>query len=551
MHIEKLIIKNFKKFENESFDFNPDMNIIVGDNASGKSSLLEAIGIVLNNNYRGQPISTNLSIDLFNNNCVNNFIETDKTQDKLPEILIEAYLADCPDHKGKNNSLGNDCQGIYLKIAFNPELGDAYVEFLKEDPHLKTIPIEFYHVEWLNFGWDKINKFNKKIDCLFVDPPRLHPTFGARKYISDFVDSSLEPTTRSLLNLNFRRLKQKFDEEPEVKKINSELDDKNTVTDKNLEISVDFASKTTWENNLQLNVDDVPFSQVGKGEQHQIQIKLALWQKAKNTNVVMIEEPENHLSHINLVKLIGYIENNAAAQQVFLSTHSSYVLNKLSFEKVCLLAEKYKRLSDVEEKTVRTLKRLPGYDTLRVVLCPKVVLVEGPSDELLLKKIYLNEHKRLPEQDGIDIVVVRGIGFRNYLNIVIHLQNQVNVVKDNDGDYAANITAWQEPYIENKFINVFSPEANELNSLEPALIQANSADIAQLNQLASVILGPKIFSEYEKLPEVLVDRSIFLKQRYEGKNSGAEKVNAAMRIFDSEEEILFPAYLWEALKFAI
>lgn len=550
MHVEKLIIKNFKKFQNQHFDFNSDVNIIVGDNASGKSSVLEAIEIALNNTYRGLSVSANLSIDLFNNTCIDEFVASDKTQDKLPEILIEAYLAGCPDHKGKKNSLGEDCSGIFVRIGFDPDQGSAYAEFLKENHDLKTIPIEFYKVEWFNFGWKPQNRFSKQIRCLFVDPPRLHPTFGARKYITDIVNSNLEPNTRSLLNLNFRRLKQKFDEEADIKKVNADLDGENTITEKNLQISVDFASKTTWENNLQLNVAEVPFFQIGKGEQHQIQIKLALWQKAKNTHVVMIEEPENHLSHMNLVKLIEYIESNAVGQQVFVSTHSSYVLNKLSFEKICLLADGFKRLSEVDENTVKTLKRLPGYDTLRIVLCTKVVLVEGPSDELLLKKIYLELTGKLPETDGIDIIVVRGIGFKNYLNIVQYLGHSTHVIKDNDHDYAANITAWKKPYDSYDFIRIYSPEDDKLNSLEPALIRANASNLDQLNQLANVILGPQVIKDYEDLTEEVPVREEFLNNRYQGINSGSEKVTTAMRIFECDKDILFPDYLLEALIFA-
>jgi predicted ATP-dependent endonuclease of OLD family len=34
------------------------------------------------------------------------------------------------------------------------------------------------------------------------------------------------------------------------------------------------------------------------------------------------------------------------------------------------------------------LNKLPGYDTLRLILCNKAILVEGPSDELIVQKAY-------------------------------------------------------------------------------------------------------------------------------------------------------------------
>src|SRR5690606_25362225 len=108
--------------------------------------------------------------------------------------------------------------------------------------------------------------------------------------------------------------------------------------------------------------------------------------------------PENHLSHIELSRLVQNIEDQRDDKQLFLTTHSSYVLNKLSIDKICLLHDSYQRLHLVDKGVVKTLKRLPGYDTLRVALSKKVILVEGPSDELVLKRIYQDKNKgRLPE----------------------------------------------------------------------------------------------------------------------------------------------------------
>jgi AAA15 family ATPase/GTPase len=40
--IERLIIKNFKIFDEFELILNPDLNIIVGDNEAGKSTVLVA-----------------------------------------------------------------------------------------------------------------------------------------------------------------------------------------------------------------------------------------------------------------------------------------------------------------------------------------------------------------------------------------------------------------------------------------------------------------------------------------------------------------------------
>jgi len=40
MKIDKLKLKNFRCFENINIEFSPHFNIIIGDNASGKTTLL-------------------------------------------------------------------------------------------------------------------------------------------------------------------------------------------------------------------------------------------------------------------------------------------------------------------------------------------------------------------------------------------------------------------------------------------------------------------------------------------------------------------------------
>ena len=52
MAIEKVIIQNFKKFKNPfEIKFNENINLLVGDNESGKSTILEAIHVALTGIY--------------------------------------------------------------------------------------------------------------------------------------------------------------------------------------------------------------------------------------------------------------------------------------------------------------------------------------------------------------------------------------------------------------------------------------------------------------------------------------------------------------------
>src|SRR5690625_374508 len=48
LHIEKAIIRGYKTFQDFEMEFNKGYNVIIGDNEAGKSTVLEALDIVLN-----------------------------------------------------------------------------------------------------------------------------------------------------------------------------------------------------------------------------------------------------------------------------------------------------------------------------------------------------------------------------------------------------------------------------------------------------------------------------------------------------------------------
>ncbi|RLZ07847.1 ATP-dependent endonuclease [Acinetobacter sp. 2JN-4] len=549
MYIKKLIVKNFKKILTRTFEFNEKVNIIVGDNDSGKSTILEALDLVANNCYRGKNLNQVISSDLFNETVVQKFLKGDFSIGTLPEILIEMYLEDCPEYRGKNNSLNKEEDGIYIRICFDDELTKTYNDFISGGVKVDSIPTEFYKVEWFSFGWESIKFLNRKMKGLFIDPTRLHPTYGKSQYLSNIINTALTKPEQALLSLNYRKIKKTFGEQEQIKSLNGKLDATKLVTEQNLSIIADTTTGNI-EAGLQLAVNDISFPHIGKGEQNKIQIKLALINKGGNVNFIMIEEPENHLSHTNLSKLIKFIDDNSTSQ-IFITTHSSYVLNKLSLKNLCLIANEYLRLSEIDSETAKTLQRLPGYDTLRIVLSQKIILVEGPSDELLLKKIYYEKYSKLPEEDGIDIIVVRGIGFKHYLNIAKHIKTKVNVIKDNDGSYRKNIEVYSQQF-DYENINFFSEKNDTLKSLEPSLIEANSKDIKTLETLAKIALSTKAFNELNA-KTTLLDKKLYFTSVYVGengdKNYGAKKVDSAIRIFENSKPVNYPAYLLEALKF--
>lgn len=553
MLIESLRLINFKKFKDQTFDFNEDVNIFVGDNNAGKSTILEALEIVLNFQYRGRPFNSEFSPDLFNAETVAAFRASPKSPADLPILVIEAYMKNVPDYRGANNSLKKDAQGVQIKVSFDPDFTDAYDDYLASGAAVTSIPVEFYQVEWMDFAWNVIKPLTKQFRALYIDPTRIHPTFGKNQYISNVLSTALRKDEEYRLSLHYRETLQSFNNTDEVTTVNKDLDSDNRITEKKLTIAANTMPAGAIQNGLQLEVNAVPFHMIGKGEQSKVQIKLALHNKSKDIDLVMMEEPENHLSHVELSKLVQDIEDQRDGKQLFLTTHSSYVLNKLSIDKICLLHDTYKRLHLLDKAVVKMLKRLPGYDTLRVALSRKVVLVEGPSDELILKKIYKDTHEeRLPEQDGIDIIVVRGVGFKTFIAIGKEIGTAINVLRDNDGNYENNVVKERKDYKDFPNIKLVSSTNNNEFSLEPAMILANAESDKELQAFAKIALSSqtfKLFTAKTTLPEKLE----FIVEWFrsgDGDGKGKKKVDTAIRIFETDEPFKYPAFLAEVLNFA-
>ena len=137
MKIKKLVIKNYKKYRDISIELNSGINIFVGDNNSGKSTILEAISMVLTGKINGIPITNKLNLDWFNYEVREEFKSSiiNKSYIDPPSILIEAYfepesLSDndikLNSYRGSNNSLSEDSVGVKIDIKLNSDYSSTY-----------------------------------------------------------------------------------------------------------------------------------------------------------------------------------------------------------------------------------------------------------------------------------------------------------------------------------------------------------------------------------------------------------------------------------------
>ncbi len=541
MNIKKVYIENFKSFKKLELDLNSGFNIIVGNNEAGKSTILEAIHLALTGLLNGKYLKNDLTEYLFNVECIQEYLENPET---VPYILIEIFFENgkCPLFEGNLNYEKKDKEsGISFKIAFDEKYQNEYNELLKDKDNIKTLPIEYYEVYWSSFARDSITSRSIPIKSAFIDSSSNRFQNGSDVYLSRIIRENLDENDLVKISQAHRKMRDAFMEDESIQTINSKVRTHSTLTAKELALSVELVSKNAWESSLMTYFDDIPFYYIGKGEQCIIKTDLALsHKKSKESNLLLIEEPENHLSHTKLNALINKIKTGNEDKQIIISTHSSFVANKLGLEHLIFLHDKQTtRLNQLSSDTQKFFEKIAGYDTLRLILCKKAILVEGDSDELVIQKAYMLQNSgKLPIEDEIDVISI-GVAFKRFLEIAEKINKEVIVVTDNDGDIDALNKKYEnylgtnaKPKIKICFDDIvdsgsllINSKPYNYNTMEPKILKVNSLD------LLNTIFGTSYATEDEL-------------RKYMKSN----KTECALNIFDTKEEMIFPDYILEAIK---
>lgn len=533
--IERVTIRNYRVFKELDFRPNESMNIIVGDNEAGKSTLMEAISMAIDGRLHGRPLAEELNPYWFNIDSVEAYFKARQDNKKTvpPSILIEVYLSKTDDPqtlRGKVNSQTVDCPGFTVEISPDSEYSSEFEEYMRSDPP-PILPTEYYEVIWRGFNDKPLYRRPKDSGVLHLDSKTSQPSrqidIHSRQLLKKLVDKKESAT----ISVQYRQQRHQLTSDI-LDAVNQKVKESGDTLSSTLSLQLDQSSLSSWDKVVVPHIEQLPFGYVGQGQQVLIKTALAMTAEDSNARFVFVEEPENHLSHTSLLHLLDRIEQLAEGRQVFITTHSSYVLNRMGIDNLHLLHHGVMaNFGELTEDTVAYFKKQSGYDTLRMVLARHLVIVEGPSDEMIFKRAYFDQTGHTTDHDQID-VIAQGTRNRRGLELCAALDRSVTVLRDTDDQtpeyWREKARQWLEPGKREMFVG--DPDFGK--TLEPQVvntnIQAGSNYEARLHRIVECTEG-------KSLEEFMTD----------DKTGWAWRVASAAE----SEKIKYPTYIIDAIDF--
>jgi len=449
MYLKNLDIKNFRAIKEASFTFDKGLNIIIGENNSGKTAIIDALRICFS--YGKQWRDIYIKKDDF-------YIDAENIESKSAPIEFD----------------------LIFKIEKEEESGIFYDLLVQKDNEQK-LQIHFYYyiqeikgtekVKWKiwggeNEGQQVMPDVLDLINFVYLSP------------IRDAVEA-LKPIRWNRLGELFANIvidkegnpinKQKRDElakkvtsyvkndndwtnliESGKDKINEHLNE-TSIEGKEQNIDIDFLPFEFRRivDNLRIQLpffkDDeitgdlkkqryLQISQNGLGYNNLLYIATVLGDLTNKKKYVepeayyslLLEEPEAHL-HPQLQKIFFNYMNalNKKGIQIFITSHSPTITAKVDLNSLIILQNQQRKInslslrnSELEPKNKKFLAKFLDVTKSQLFFSDGTILVEGISEALLMpvfSKIMGKEYDI--EKAGIEIVNVNGVAFEHFAKL--------------------------------------------------------------------------------------------------------------------------------------
>ncbi|EPF7601576.1 ATP-dependent nuclease [Vibrio vulnificus] len=470
MYIKKVTINNYRSFR--AFEAKlQKLTVVIGENDTGKTNFFTALSLPLSGNH----IDFNqkrLSISDINKDAVIDFLtsvinnDADQLQ-KIPKVSVTVEFADPQDSYetallAKWLVSDGDSETYKIRYDFKPKDDADLLEVVKksfvdktiDDINWFTLPIELYDYQIVSVNNEKPIAYSdlKHVSIHSINAERddfsESSSMKSNSIFTKLLMNTLNDDDKSQINTAYSEFFSAIEDTETFEKIigtNPDFENYDSII-KQLECTPNLPNLKNILSNITLKYDNEFLYQKGLGQRNLIYILIlfAYYKSCGDTfNLCCIEEPEAHLSVNNLRLVRDFIEksssNSGSLVQTIISTHNPSIINKLQISNVlAFTGEKAISLSDTPAKLVDYLRKRPNFDILKLLFANKVILVEGPTEEMLIST-YLSKQADLKD---IDIIAIGQRGYATFLDIwlVLNKDNpnkKIGIIRDYDNSDAA------------------------------------------------------------------------------------------------------------------
>ncbi len=472
MYIRKVTINNYRSFRFFEAQLQ-QLTVVIGENDTGKTNFFTALSLPLS----GNQIDFNqkrLSVSDINKDAVIDFLKSvvdDDTEENqltnIPKVSVTVEFAD-PKNAYETALLAKwivadgDEETYKIRYDFKPKDDKDLLEVVKkslagktlDDINWFTLPVELYDYQVVSVNNEKPIAYSdlKHVSIHSINAERddfsESSSMKSNSIFTKLLMNTLNDDDKGQINTAYSEFFSAIEKTETFDKVigtNDDFENYDSII-KQLECTPNLPNLKNILSNITLKYGNEFLYQKGLGQRNLIYILIlfAYYKSCGDTfNLCCIEEPEAHLSVNNLRLVRDFIEksssNSGSLVQTIISTHNPSIINKLKISNVlAFTGEKAISLSDTPPKLVDYLRKRPNFDILKLLFANKVILVEGPTEEMLIST-YLSKQ---PDLSDIDIIPIGQRGYATFLDIWLALnkdnQNKkIGVVRDYDNSDAA------------------------------------------------------------------------------------------------------------------
>lgn len=480
MFLQKLQIKNFRSIRDLELHFNKGLNIIIGENNSGKSAIIDALRICLSYGKQWRDIGIRNAEDF-------HLDVTEITETFEPIEFHLFFKVEAPEDRHNFNSMvvqGDDPAEQNIQIHFRYYLEEnvsgskvlrwsawgGAIEGQVIKPEEAQL-IYFSYLAALRNAEQELRPYAKenKVISLFREMTKYQVENGgqpidkelnadSKKELARKLESVIHDEDWSGLIKSGEKLVNEHLEKADINKKESRIHLKLLEYDYNNIIKGLLLRKPAYQDALL--GDDLTrqryfdVSQNGLGENNLIYASAVLGdlknrriEKKEHYYALLIEEPEAHLHPQRQNTFFNYLNNLKELEvQVFITSHSPTLTAKADLNNLIILQKQENSISSfrfnnsiLSDANKSYLRKFVDVTKSQLFFANGSILVEGISEALLLPILArsISENYDL-DKNGIELVNIDGVAFEPFArlynsgDLVKRLPSRCSLITDND-----------------------------------------------------------------------------------------------------------------------